>query len=108
MNSSRIFRGNSQHVPRGIVADDLVKGAMPDDDRLIPEPLIEILTPNFPVPQGVIAPGNKRNRLIGVYRGECREFFFIGLWGFGTKELPGGQGPVVRGKKRKLGEYGGK
>jgi len=85
-----------------------MEGAMPDDDRLIPEPRIEILPPDFPVPQRVIAPGDKRNSLIGVCRGESREFFLICLWGFSARELSGGKRPVVRSEKGKLGEYGGK
>ena len=105
MGLCRVFRGHAEHVPCGIVADDLVKGPMPDDDRLFAKPVVEILSPYFSVPQRVITPGDEGHGGVSVRGGKRCELLSVCLGGFCAGKFSGGQGPVVGSEKGKLGEH---
>ena len=61
MNGIGIFLGDAEELPGGIIADEFMKRAVPNHDRRIAKPVIEIIPPHLPVPQRVIAKSNKRH-----------------------------------------------
>ena len=59
-NGIRIILGNAQEFPDCIIANELMKLAVPEHNRCIAKPVVEIIPPHLAVPQRVIAKGDKR------------------------------------------------
>ena len=101
----RIGLGHAQQSPRCVVANQLMERAMPEHHGLLPKQLVQILAPDFAMPQGVIAPGNKGRGRVVVLSGKRLQAGPISLGGGLAGELAGGQRPVIGRQKRKLGEH---
>ena len=103
----RIGLGHTQQRPRRVVANQLMERAVPEHDRLLPKHLVQVCAPDLAVPQGVIAPADKRYGGIAVLSGERFQAGTIPLRSGLAGEFTGGQRPVIGRQKRELGEHRG-
>ena len=103
----RIGLGHTQQSPRGVVANQLMEGAVPEHHRLLSKHLVQILAPDLAMPEGVIAPGNEGHGGVAVLGGKGCQAGTIPLGSGLSGEFAGGQRPVIGRQKRELGEHRG-